>query len=188
MSPERIDKGLYEIQWVPQSRRPAGSRRESGTPAGIVLARPRRRARCRGGCRRANCAAAATASARSSTIRRGARRDRRRVRGEPAAPRTDAPSCCNAPRREGDLAGIVDCWPLDIRRRRRRTPSRGHATRLGVVRRPAARQGARGARHRQAAPLPGHRQRATGPRDRSARRRPGGHLGARSRHRPPGIR
>ena len=67
MSPERVDKGLYEIQWVERSEKASDQTRAATSrerPVLVDLPRRRRRSEQRWP---TNCAAAATASGRSCT-------------------------------------------------------------------------------------------------------------------------
>ena len=120
MSPERIDKGLLRNS---MGRAPTRcvqtTRRERDTPARLVLAHSRRRLRRRRNPRRRTAPPRPPRPHGRAPTRRRADRDRRRLRAEPQHARADAPAAHTHLGSEGDLAGIVDCWPLDISARRR---------------------------------------------------------------------
>ena len=114
MSPERIDKGLYEIQWCDDSDETNTARtRARERDSRFVLARLRRRLR-----RRRSLA--------EELRRRGHRVRTVEHRSVDELTEIDGGYVMNTgcPEQmgellthlggEGDLAGIVDCWPLDI--------------------------------------------------------------------------
>ena len=157
MSPERIDKGLYEIQWCARRRRFRRDRRENGspqlarpgssspTPPASVAPSPR------------NCAAAATASARSHTnpsmgsaeIDGGYALN---TRGAPAnRPAARNPSRQGRqPRRHRQLLATDILRKSSPRRPVRKCRLRRVKSAPGRVHHPSSRQSPRRARHRQA--------------------------------------
>ena len=103
MSPDRIDKGLFEIQWC-AVRRGQTTRRTRTRPASqswLILADD-----------------SGVGAALADELRRRGHRVRAvETRGQPMN-RSQMGRLFTHLGSEGDLAGIVNCWPLDIVRRR----------------------------------------------------------------------
>jgi acyl transferase domain-containing protein/acyl carrier protein len=114
MTPERVDKGLYEIQWVERSEIERAPRATTGSPdsaAWLVFTD-----------------AGGVGTKLAEQLRRGGHRVRTVVRQPVTALAEVDDGYALDPQqpgqlpqllevllaREGDLAGIIDCWPLDI--------------------------------------------------------------------------
>ena len=99
MSPERVDKGLYEIQWVADADIQQDRARRSDFAGQLVLARLRRRRRRRDSARGATAPQRPACPNGHIPTRRRADRNRRRVRTEPARAPATTPAARNAPRK-----------------------------------------------------------------------------------------
>lgn len=94
MSPDRIDKGVLQIQWQPRADQPPGEEIEAADPTSWLLLRD----------------GTGVGAAVSDEMRRRGHR----IRVIDHDDRNELAATDFAALFDDDLRGIIDCWPLDI--------------------------------------------------------------------------